>query len=365
MSTIYCNGTPVPRVDDTKYYFHNRLTCIYGGSGTGKSALTQHILNSLKDVIPLVIVACPTASMNGDYNNIVPDQCIYDDMTKPLIQKIFQRQQNVVTMYQMVHDHRHLSKLFYKVADEPLRSKVAKLAEIYKKGCNEMTSKLGEDEVESAIEDLTGKYHKKLVKIMRHCINDNLVRLNQLPLTDIQQSLISNFNLNPSLLLIADDCMASVKEWGGLEETKKLFYQGRHYHISSIILVQAVTLLPTQFRINAHINIFTTESVTNSYINKAAAGISAEDKKKTSKIAANIFAPSNDKSKPNYKKLVVFGAIIKTEHKIQYIIGSPRKKRFGSAALWAMCHEIQQNSSTSLNNSFNKMFSLKANPSME
>lgn len=361
MTTIYCDGVPVPRVDDSKYYFHNRLTCIYGGSGTGKSALTQHILNSLRDVIPLIIVACPTASMNGDYNNIVPDQCIYDDMTKPLIQKIFQRQQNVVTMYQMVHDHKHLSKLFYKVADETLRAKVAKLAEIYKRGCNEINSKMDEDDVESAVEGLTAKYHKKLVKIMRNCINDNLPRLNQLPLSDIQQSLVSNFNLNPSLLLIADDCMASVKEWGGLEETKKLFYQGRHYHISSIILVQAVTLLPTQFRINAHINVFTTESVTNSYINKAAAGVSSDDRKKTSKIAANIFATSNDRSKPNYKKLVVFGSIIKTEHKIQYMIGSPRKKRFGSAALWAMCQELQQTSPAGINNSFSKMFLLKDN----
>lgn len=365
MSTIYCNGIPVPKVDDSKHYFHNRLTCIYGGSGTGKSALTQHILNSLKDIIPLVIVACPTASMNGDYNNIVPDQCIYDDMTKPLIQKIFQRQQNVVTMYQMVHDHKELSSLFYKVADELLRAKVAHLSDIYKRGCNEIKSKMSEDDIESTIDNLTSKYHKKLVKIMRNCINDNLVRLNQLPLTEIQQSMIANFNLNPSLLLIVDDCMASVKEWGALEETKKLFYQGRHYHISSIILVQAVTLLPTQFRINAHINIFTTESVTNSYINKAAAGISVEERKNTSKIAAIIFAGSNDKSKPNYRKLVIFGAIIKSEHKIQYIIGSPRKKRFGSAALWAMCQELQHNSSTSLNNSFNKMFCLKMTTALD
>lgn len=359
MTTIYCNGIPIPKVDDSKHYFHNRLTCIYGGSGTGKSALTQHILNTLRDIIPLVIVACPTASMNGDYNNIVPDQCIYDDMTKPLIQKIFQRQQNVVTMYQIVHDHKHLSKLFYKVADDKLRAKVGKLSEIYKRGCSDIQSKLSEDEIESAIEDLTKTYHQKLVKIMRKCINENLTRLNQLPLTEMQQSMIANFNINPSLLLIADDCMASVKEWGGLEETKKLFYQGRHYHISSIILVQAVTLLPTQFRINAHINIFTTESVTNSYINKAAAGISPEDKKKISKIASVVFADSNDKSKPNYKKLVMFGAIIKTEYKIQYMIGSPRKKRFGSAALWAMCQELQENSTTALNNSFNKMFCLK------
>ncbi len=64
---------PIPRLNDSKNLFHNRLTLIIGPSGSGKSALTQHILNTLRNTIPLVIVACPTAVMNGDYVGVVPD----------------------------------------------------------------------------------------------------------------------------------------------------------------------------------------------------------------------------------------------------------------------------------------------------
>lgn len=355
--TIYCNGIPVPRVDDSKHFFHNRLTCIFGGSGTGKSALTQHILNTLKDVIPNIVVACPTAAMNGDYTNIVPDQCIFDDITKPLVQKIFQRQENVVLMHEMVHNHRHISKLFDKIATETLRYKVAKLKDIYQKGRMAIANDPTKDENDS--DELKKKYHNKLVRIMRNGINGNIGKLNQVPLTEMEQALVSNFNINPSLLLIADDCMASINEWGKLEETKKLFYQGRHYRITSIILVQAVSSLPPLFRGNAHISIFTTENGANDYINKASSGFSSEDKKRMSRIAGHVFAPSNEKAKPNYKKLVIFGSIIDTKDKVQYIIGSPRKKKFGGAALWAVCQELRQSGSRTISNSFSKTFNLR------
>lgn len=364
-STVYCHGIPVPKVDERQYHFHNRMTCIYGSSGTGKSALTQHILNNLRDIVPLAIVACPTATMNGDYNKIIPDQCIYDDLTKSLIQNIFQRQQNVVAMYQMVRDYRCLSKLFYMVADQESRQKADRVKGIYEKGCVDVTAGCTEDEVDAMTEELTSRYHKKLVKIMRNAINGKLLQLKEKPLTEMQRSIISNFNINPSLVLIADDCMATVKEWSALEETKKLFFQGRHYHITTIILCQAETLLPTQLRANAHITVFTTESVVNTFINKAAAGFSNDEKKKISKIAQVIFTPSSDPVRPNFKKLVVFGAIVKTDYRIQYIIGSPRKKRFGSEALWRLCDEVKRESVMTQDNTFNRMFSIKPKPTLD
>ena len=175
-----------------------------------------------------------------------------------------------------------------------------------------------------------------------------------------------NFNINPSIIFIIDDCMASVKEWGGLEETKKLFFQGRHYHVSTFILTQSETLLPPQLRSNAHISIFTTETIANTYINKASSGFSSDEKKKIAKIAQTIFSSSQDKNRPNYKKLVIFGPIVKATHNIQYIIGSPKKKRFGSAALWAFCDAVKKDSSRiTNNNTFNKMFALKPSPVLD
>ena len=73
----------------------------------------------------------------------------------------------------------------------------------------------------------------------------------------------------------------------------------------------------------------------NTFINKASSGYSSDDKKLISRIAATIFSASEDRSRPNYKKLVVFSQLIQSDSRVLYMIANPKKKRFGSAALWA------------------------------
>ena len=365
-NTIYSGGIPVPLVDDSKQYFKSKLTILFGPSGSGKSTLIQHILNSLRESIPLVVVCCPTASLNGDYNNIVPDQCIHDDVTKPLMQKIFQRQENVMAMYDLVRNITHIKPLYKKIATRESNIKVDKLTTIYRKACEDIRNTYDEEDVDSTINEFTIKYNKKLVKIMRGQIINEMPKLKSLSLTDMEKTILSNFEINPAILILIDDCMASVREWSQLEETKKLFYQGRHYFVTCLISAQNETSIPPAFRMNAHISVFTTQTIVNTYINKASSGISPDERKRISKIAETIFAPSEDRARPNYKKLIIFGAIVKTDHRVQYIIGSTKKKRFGSSALWAMCKHVERaTSSTVSSNSFSKMFSLKSTPSLD
>jgi energy-coupling factor transporter ATP-binding protein EcfA2 len=198
-TTIYASGHAIPKVDDSKLYFANRLTILYGPSGSGKSSLIQHILNSLRDTIPIGVVCCPTASLNGDYANILPDQCIYDDVTRPLMQRIFQRQTNVMAMYDIVRDVNYLKPLFELIADHDAKTKVDKLAAIYRKGCQDIKGSYGENEIEATIDELTGKYNKKLVKIMRGVINSNISKLQSHSLTDMQKTILNNLNINPRL----------------------------------------------------------------------------------------------------------------------------------------------------------------------
>jgi hypothetical protein len=248
------------------------------------------------------------------------------------------------------------------IADSEAHAKADKLAVIFRTGCNDIKSTFDPADVDAAIDDLTGRYNKKLVRVMRGCITQHLTTLSSMRLTDVQRSIVNNFNINPSLVLIADDCMATVKEWSALEETKKLFFQGRHYHLSTILLCHATTLLSPQLRSNAHITIFTTEQVVNTYIIKESSGYSRDERKKISKIAETIFNSSQDSNKPNYKKLVLMGPLINTDFAIQYIIGSPYKKRFGTTALWKICDAVKKDSTNVANNSFNRMFSIKPTP---
>ncbi len=366
MTTIYASGHAVPRVDDSKNYFKGVLTILYGPSGSGKSSLVQHILNTLRDSIPLIIVCCPTASLNGDYNGIVPEQCIYDEVNKPLMQRLFQRQTNVMAMYDLVRNVDQIKSIYALIADNDSRAKIQKLTDIYRKGSSEIKNSCKEDEIDSMLEELKTKYNKKRVKIMRGCINAHIDRLNSLPLTEMQRSILTNFNINPRIMLLFDDVMHNVSEWSKWEETKKLFFQARHFGVACCLTAQSITLIPPQLRSNAHVSIFTTQTIANEFVSKATSGIPNDQRKMISKIAAAVFAPSEDRSRPNYKKLVIFGQIVPTEPKIQYIIGSIKKKRFGSAALWHICEEVKRDSSTAVNStSFSKMFALKAKPALQ
>ena len=365
-NNIFVDGMVVPKVNFDDLHFLNRLTILYGSSGSGKSSLITSILNSLRRHIPVIIICNPTNSQNFDYKGVAPDESIYDDLTADLMKRIFQRQTNVMAMYNLVRDPNHIRPLFLRIADNESKSKVDKLDSIYRKGCKDVRSSYDEDEVDSAIEELTSRYNKKIVKIMRSYINANLRRLQSTTLTDMQKTILTNFSIVPEILLLIDDCAASIREWKDLEETKKLFFQGRHLRTTTLLSLQNESILPPPLRTNAHISIFTTQQIVNTFISKASSGIPPDQRKKISKIAAAIFAPSEDRSRPNYKKLVIFGQIIDTPHKVQWIQGTPKKKRFGSAALWTMCESVKRETSSTVNsNSFSKMFSLKTTPSLD
>ena len=365
-SNIYVDGMVVPKVNFDDMHFLNRLTLLLGSSGSGKSSLITSILNSLRERIPLIVICCPTHEQNGDYKSIAPEESIYSDLTADLMKRIFQRQTNVMAMYNLVRDANQLRPLFVKIADHDAKTKVDKLDGIFRKGCRDIKSSYEEDEVDSAIEELTSRYNKKVVKIMRSYISANLRKLQSTSLTDMQKTIITNFSIVPEILLLIDDCAASIREWKDLEETKKLFFQGRHLRTTTLLSLQNESIMPPYLRNNAHISIFTTQQIVNTFITKASSGIPPDQRKKISKIAAAIFAPSEDRSRPNYKKLIIFGQIIPTPHKVQWIQGTPKKKRFGSAALWAMCDSVKRETSSTVNsNSFSKMFSLKSNPSLD
>ncbi len=356
--TIYIDNYAVPKIDDEKKYFLNVLTILYGTTGTGKSSIILHILNTLRDVVPLGFVCCPTNSTNGDYDKIIPEECIYDDLTAGLMRKIFTRQTNAIAMYNMVRDIDILRPIFNLVNDGVSLNKVQKLDKLLKDSSSKVKSTYDLDEAESVLDELQSRHQKKVVKIMRSCIRDNKYKLINMKLSDTEMTILNNLEINPNLLLIIDDCAASIKEWKDLEETKKLFFQGRHYRVTTIFTMQNESIIPVPLRSNAHISIFTTKKIATTFFLKASSGVGTDERKKIEKISYKIFEQSND-NKPNYKKLVVFSSLINTEDKIQYILANPKKKKFGSAALWEYCHRVKKETSNVVNqNSFNQMFNI-------
>lgn len=362
---LYIEGKAIPKVDDDKKYFLNVLTILFGPSGSGKSSLIMHILNTIRDVVPVGMVCCPTNATNGDYDNIIPAECIYDDLTADLMKKIFIRQGNVLAMYGMVRDIDILSPLFHMIADRSSIDKISKLDNLLETSIHKVQAAYDDDEVESVVDDMKSRHRKKVVKIMRSSIIESKRKFGKMQLTEMQRTILCNLEINPNLLLIVDDCAASIKEWRDLEETKQLFFQGRHFKVTTILTMQNESIIPVPLRSNAHISIFTTKKIATTYFTKASSGASVEERKRIEKISSVVFANSDD-SRPNYKKLVMFSNIVATEDKIQYIVANPKRKKFGSAATWKLCERVKRELPNAITkSSFTKMFNLKPTAQLE
>lgn len=364
-NAIYCDGTIIPKVDDDELYFLNKMTILYGSSGTGKSSIISHIINTLRDYIPAAIICNPTNAMNGDYNNIFPEQAIHDDLKKELLLNIFERQSNMIAMHSMVRNLDNLRPLFRLIASAQELERIEHLNRILHEGLRYVEKNRPIDEHDELIADLKQKHSRKALRTMRNAIKANIRVLLDMDLSEMQKSMLLNFSINPNLLLIVDDCAATIKEWKDLTETKKLFFQGRHYKVTVLLTMQNEAIIPPPLRQNAHISIFTTEKNVNAFFGKKSSGTTSQEVKKMMQIASVIFAQSNNKAKPNYKKLVVFGALVDTPHKVQFMLGNPKKRRFGSDLYWKLCEGLKNENIVSANtNRFNKMFNMKTSPKL-
>jgi len=334
----------IPEVTDIDSIFLNRLTVLYGESGTGKTSLILHVLKNLKQHIPVAVVANPTNKLNNNYSGIFPEQAIHDEISKDVLIKLFKRQIKSMHLYNLINDMSILDPIFTKCASPRDKEKIQILIQTLTNHKNKIRQKYTEFESEKHISNIQSLHNKKVTDIMRMVINDNSAKLLADPcFTDKQNLVIRNILFNPNILLLLDDCASTVKEWKDLTETRKLFFEGRHYHTTVLITMHNETLIPPPLRNNAHINIFTAETAVTTYFRKDACGISAAQKKNISKIAKSVFEDSGDKKKPNFKKLCYFSPVINVDTRIQYILARPTKFKFGSEPFRALCNQLKKN----------------------
>jgi hypothetical protein len=108
--------------------------------------------------------------------------------------------------------------------------------------------------------------------------------------------------------LIADDCAGSVSEWGKSDHLSELFFNGRHYHITTIIALQDEQLLPPKIRSNAFNCIFTTKKCATAYFSRKTNNFSKYDLKQYEKFLDTVFHHTEFSADgmeiKNYKKLV-------------------------------------------------------------
>ena len=71
---------------------------VVGKKHTGKSTIIKHILDQLKETLPIVIVMCGSEGLNGSYGKMIPDMFIFDSVRSDKFGTIRDRHESFIKL---------------------------------------------------------------------------------------------------------------------------------------------------------------------------------------------------------------------------------------------------------------------------
>ena len=358
-TNLYVDKDIIPIVENSQDIFLHKSTILYGSSGSGKTVLIKHILHLLKDTIPLVLIINPTNKLNNAYSDIVPKQLIYDDIDENLFQIIYEKQTMSRQVYDKVQKIEPLYELFKKCASKEEWRHYKKMSELYKETKDKVDMKVKHIiDKKSQQTQLKEEHQKTIRKFFKQTIRKNKKILEsndkKHKISKDENQIIKYLDYNPNLLIIFDDCAASFKNWGKLTGVNELFFNGRHFYVTTIMSFQSDTILPPDLRSNAFVSIFTTKQCALSFFENKKNGISKPDYRKYIKYIDEIFKCKEGGS--NYKKICYFKH--SPDYNIRYIMANIYDDfQFGCKSSWDYCSQVKKEiEDIDVNNSFYESF---------
>lgn len=331
----------------TYKYFLDKTTIIYGESGTGKSCIIVDILFQLKPYADQAIVISPTDKQNRTYEKgIIPVPFIHYTITEQLLKDIWERQEALATVYAKANRPLILKTLFDKLNIREARDAIEGAARKLRDYVDEVErTESDEASAKSKIADMEKECNKLNLLIYKHYINENRGKLSRSPLTEDEKYTLKYLNLNPRLVLIFDDCTDLLKRFKAHPVMQKLFYQGRHSFVTTIIACHTDKALDAELKKNSYVNIFTEESCAHAYFERKTTDLSREAKAKALNALKIAFTPL-----AKFQKL----AWIREEKKFYKFTATRRDDfKFGSPIVREYCRQIQaETGSISASNKF-------------
>lgn len=254
----------------SKYYV-NKLTLVFGGSGSGKTTLVDEIMKLCKPIVPIVWVIARTNSANSTYDGKVAPICIQSgrDAKKTVkwLTDFLIRQKDAVNAYNKAHNIKILKRLFDKVSSidrwRKIELKIKKRAYLNLMHVNSM-AQLNPAKKRNQKKKMERDRDKTLEKLYRSVIRNHKVELESKreSLSDDEATALAFLDFNPCAMLILDDCASQLKLWAKMSTAiKELFYEGRHYFITTVIISQDDKEIDSELRKGSMVSLFTTDQI--------------------------------------------------------------------------------------------------------
>jgi hypothetical protein len=368
-------GTKIPELIMKPTHFIDQTTILNGPSKTGKTVIIKNIMNMLNGPIEQILVCSPSEVSNHSYDGYVDPALIHsriflpdpanpkkDDGVKGTIrflEALWKRQEMMASIYFRANRLEPLADLFARLPSaDRLRGSRA-IRELNDGRVHAITQqrRLYKDDpgtLADKVKDLNEKFKTMTALIYKKFISAHLDMLmdRQDALGEDERYSLFYLNFNPRILLLFDDCAAELKPLFPKEIFRKIFYQGRHVFMTTVISCQDDTDLPANLRKNAFMTYFTHESVASSNFERQANRFSHEVRAHAADIIPTVF-------KKRHRKLVYIREDDTRQHFYWVECSIPEPKMFGSDALQELCRDIKSDgTSMDKDNPYYNKFSL-------
>lgn len=338
-SDAKANNVKIEPLDFIKDDFINRTTLLLGASETGKTKIILDILHLIKDDVPICYAFSPTNEVNDTFTKIIPKSFIDNDVDVEKLESIIKRQEIRLKIYKRCNNKNILTDIALKL-NPSINDKINVINMTYAESIKRLNGN------HEKIESLSKKYDDVIIQTLKKHIKDNLYAKNKL--SEEERNIIDFLDINIKICLILDDCAATARVWGKSETIKKIFYQGRHYGITTIISLQNDKEVVPAIRQNAFHVFFTTQPSFNGYFTSKENGFSKEQKANADAAGNEIFKKVNGKDtfkKPYYNRL---------KDKMYYHKATLHPKFIYNSELFEMFNDKEEDTKLNLTNNFIK-----------
>jgi hypothetical protein len=332
VNTIKFGEYSIAEYKPNKNEFLNAMTCLFGGSKTGKTRTAKTILYGIKKYIQEVFLFSATEIQNQDFRRIVPNAAIYHDLIYEKLEEIYNRQLARVQLYKSTQNVDNLKSIYKKHPDPKFDQHIKRQIKIYEKLKLEVEKMEDMAEKIRRREDLELHCENTMLEIYRVAIRYNIDKFqNSSTLSDSEKLIISLIDVPPPhVVIIIEDFGEILKQFTAKKYPvfAALFTKARHYFITTLINIQDDTFLEKNLRNNAHNIIFTNGLCASGYFNRP--GMSVRIKKFVAAHQETFFGDD--------RKLVYFKDRDNVESAIRFIIPKTYEREYlGSPLFIELC----------------------------
>lgn len=271
---------------------------IYGESGTGKSYVIMHLLSVLQRYIPQIMVFAPTNEQNHTYdkNGEVPSVFIHSKVDSDVLKRMWERQEAMRIAFDRVNKPTVIRKLALMTGDAMYMGYYEKVRAVVEACIGGGSSAAAAPDGGNLSREVIMATFMRISKAIIGKYRDVLLQSN---ISDEERLTIKRLAFNPRMLLIFDDCTDQLKRERS-DIMEKLFYQGRHNLITTIIACHGDKTFPPELKKQTFLTIFTAPEAAAAYFERDSTCLNKAEKVHARKAVDNSFVPA----KP-HQKLVI------------------------------------------------------------